>query len=121
MPDSPLEEEDIKGATKEEATRIELGRMARDFMKHPFFPYYTEILDANIRDLTEELLRDHDTEKQSRWFDKLLWDPRKYYIYSQSLKKVIKVLAKLRNSPEDYIVDAKNVLGDVRERERRSL
>ena len=121
MPDSPLEEEGIKGATKEEATRIELGDMARDFMLHPFFPYFTEILDANIRDLTEELLRDHDTEKQSRWFDRLLWDPRKYYIYSQSLKKVIKVLAKLRNSPEDYIVDAKNVLDDVRERERRSL
>jgi hypothetical protein len=121
LPDSPLEEEDIKGATRQEATEIELGRMARDFMKHPFFPYYTEILDGSIEELTQELLRDHDTEQQTRWFDRLLWDPRKYYIYSQSLKKVIRVLAKLRNSPEDYIIHSKNLLDDIRKRERRSL
>ncbi len=113
--------DDVDGANAEETEIMERGRTAQRFIHDPLWPYLSNFIDEACEELNDELLHDPDTDQEVRWYSRLLWNKEKHYVFCQIRRKIIKVLRGLQKEPDRYILEAKNLLDTIRQRERASL
>ena len=111
-----IDEEVLKNADKATADRILLGESAQSFIEHPYWPHFVSVMEEVIVSLGDDLLHDPDTDERVKWYSKLLWDPKKHYLFCQIRRKMIKVLRAWVDNPMDYIVEAQNIVESLKEK-----